>query len=166
MNEPKIIEIENRKLIGMKIKTTLSENKTLELWQNFKPRVTEIENRTDTDFYSVQIFEKGLNSEQLTPQTEFEKWAAVQVESLHNVPDELEKFTIPSGKYAVFVHRGTPQEFAKTSAFIYGVWLPNSEFELDGRPHFEVMSANYHPADPNAEEEIWIPIKKKNLSEF
>lgn len=166
MNEPTIVEIGHRKLIGMRVKTTLSENKTLELWQNFKPRVKEIENRADTDFYSVQIFEKGLKLKQLMPQTEFEKWAAVQVESFDDIPDNLENLTIPGGKYAVFIHCGTPPEFAKTSAFIYGVWLPNSEFELDERPHFEVMSANYHPADPKAEEEVWIPIKKKNLSEL
>jgi len=166
MNEPKIIEIKDRKLIGMRIKTTLSENKTLELWQNFKPRVKDIKDRSDTDFYSVQIFEKSLKLEQLTPQTEFEKWAAVRVEGFDSIPDKLENLTITGGRYAVFIHCGTPQEFAKTSAFIYGVWLPNSEFELDERPHFEVMSANYHPADPNAEEEVWIPIKKKNLSEI
>lgn len=163
MNEPKIVEIEDRKLVGICVKTTLSENNTLELWQNFKPRVKEIKDRSDTKFYSVQNFEKGLKLEQLTLQTEFEKWAAVRVKSFDQIPDKLENLTIPKGKYAVFIHHGTPQAFAKTSAFIYGVWLPTSEFELDERPHFEVMSANYHPADPNAEEEVWIPIKKKNL---
>lgn len=165
MNEPKIVEIKDRELIGMRVRTTLSENKTFELWQKFKPRVKDIKDRSDTDFYSVQIFEKGLKLEQLTPQTEFEKWAAVQVENFDNIPDKLEVLTIPNGKYAVFIHHGTPQEFAKTSAFIYGVWLPTSEFELDERPHFEIMSADYRPNDPNAEEEVWIPIRKKNLSE-
>lgn len=163
MKEPKIVEIEERKLVGKRVKTTLSENKTFELWQSFKPRVNEIEERSDTNFYSVQIFEKGLNLEQLTPQTEFEKWAAVQVKNSDNVHDEMEVLTIPYGKYAVFIHQGTPQQFAKTSAFIYGDWLPNSEFELDERPHFEIMTADYRLIDPNAEEEIWIPIKKKNL---
>lgn len=162
MNEPKIIEIEERKLLGMRVETTLAENKTLELWKNFKPRVKEIKTRTDTDFYSVQIFEKGLKFENLTPATAFEKWAAVRVEHLENVPDKMKSLIIPRGKYAVFVHQGTPQEFAKTAAFIFGKWLPNSSFDLDERPHFEIMSADYRSDDPKAEEEIWIPVKDKN----
>ncbi|HQU82998.1 MAG TPA: GyrI-like domain-containing protein [Pyrinomonadaceae bacterium] len=162
MKEPKIIEIEEIKLLGMSLKTTLAENKTRELWQSFKPRVGEIKTRADADFYSVQIFEKGLKFENLIPATEFEKWAAVRVENFENIPDAMKSLTIPSGKYAVFIHQGTPQEFAKTAAFIFGQWLPNSGFMLDERPHFEVMSANYRADDPNAEEEIWIPVKDKN----
>ncbi len=39
--------------------------------------------------------------------------------------------------------------------------LPNSEYELENRPHFEVLGEKYKNNDPNSEEEIWIPIKKK-----
>ncbi|MEP1984886.1 MAG: GyrI-like domain-containing protein, partial [Maribacter dokdonensis] len=40
-------------------------------------------------------------------------------------------------------------------------WIPNSEYQLDGRPHFEVLGAKYKNNDPNSEEEVWIPIKAK-----
>jgi AraC family transcriptional regulator len=40
--------------------------------------------------------------------------------------------------------------------------LPLSkEYELDDRPHFEILGDKYKNNDPNSEEEIWIPIKLK-----
>jgi len=32
---------------------------------------------------------------------------------------------------------------------------------LDDRPHFEVLGDKYKNADPDSEEEIWIPIRTK-----
>jgi AraC family transcriptional regulator len=45
--------------------------------------------------------------------------------------------------------------------YIFGEWLPNSSYELDTREHFEILSEGYRPDDRDAEEEIWIPIRKK-----
>jgi AraC family transcriptional regulator len=39
--------------------------------------------------------------------------------------------------------------------------LPNSNYHLDDRPHFEILGEKYKNADPGSEEEIWIPIKAK-----
>ncbi|HLT33108.1 MAG TPA: GyrI-like domain-containing protein, partial [Aquaticitalea sp.] len=46
-----------------------------------------------------------------------------------------------------------------TYQYIYGQWIPNSEYELDDRPHFALMGEKYK--DPESEEEFWIPIRKK-----
>jgi len=160
--EPKLIEIADRKLIGMRVRTSNSENTARELWQRFKPRVKEIEGRTSTDFYSVQIFEDDTTFENLTPATMFEKWAAVEVDRPGNLPEGMETLTILGGTYAVFVHRGLPSAFGKTASYIYGEWMPGSDYELDARPHFEIMSEAYRADDPNAEEEVWLPVRKKN----
>lgn len=40
-------------------------------------------------------------------------------------------------------------------------WLPASDYNLDNRPHFEVLGEKYKNNDPTSEEEIWIPIKLK-----
>ena len=42
---------------------------------------------------------------------------------------------------------------------INGTWIAKSDYNLDDRPHFEVLGEKYINAD--SEEEIWIPIKKK-----
>ncbi len=162
MKIPRIVKIAKRKLVGLQIETSISENKTLALWQKFKPQVKSITNKKTTDFYSIQMYNHDFDIQQFSPTTRFEKWAAIEVENFKNIPDGLEKFTLSTGKYAVFIHKGTPKEFHKTAAYIYGIWLPSSTYQLDNRPHFEIMSENYNPNDPNAEEEVWIPVKEKN----
>ena len=83
----------------------------------------------------------------------------IEVTDFDNVPPSLETFVIPSGQYAVFIHKGDTKEFYKTSQYIYGTWLPNSNFVLDDRPHFEILGEKTKNDDPNSEEEVWIPIK-------
>ena len=161
MQQPKIINIKDRKLIGSSIQTYLAENKTLELWQGFRPQVKAINNRANTDFYSIQVYGKDFGKQPFTPKTCFEKWAAVEVSDFENIPKSLETFTIAGGDYAIFIYKGTPQEFHKMASYIYGEWLPKSKYQLDNRPHFEIMTENYNPNDPNSEEEVWIPIKSK-----
>ena len=161
MNEPKLVDIEERKLVGLRVRTSLAENKTRELWQRFRPRISEINNVINGSFYSVQEYDESLSFEQFTPNTAFDKWAAVEVSDLDGVPAGMEPMIV-SGKYAVFVHKGTPADFFRTtSPYIFGTWLPDSVFELDQRPQFEIMGEEYDPSDPNAEEEVWIPIKPK-----
>lgn len=162
MKEPEIITIKERKLVGMKIRTSLSEDRTVELWSTFKPRVKEISNRKNNDFYSVQIFDEVLEFDQFTPQTFFEKWAAVEIESVENLPEGFDLFTLSAGKYARFIHKGPSDTFPETSKYIFGNWLPNSEYQLDSRPHFEIMGERYQVNNPDSEEEVYIPIQLKD----
>jgi len=41
--------------------------------------------------------------------------------------------------------------------------IRESEFMLDDRPHFALMGDRYKNDDPESEEEIWIPVKKRNV---
>jgi AraC family transcriptional regulator len=158
MNQPQILKLPPKQLVGQRIQTTLAENKTSLLWQSFKPRVKEIKDVIPDVFYSVQIF---THQGPFTPQTKFEKWAAVAVRQLDNVPEGMEILTIPEGEYAVFIHKGLPSDFPKTSQYIFGTWLPNSEYALDDRPQFELMDDQYRPDDPKAEEQVWVPVRRK-----
>ncbi len=106
-------------------------------------------------------FDQDFRFENFTPTTELDKWAAVEVSDFDNLPDEMEKLILSGGKYAVFAHRGAADSFHQIFQFIFGVLMPNSQYKLDQREHFEILGDNYNPFDPNAEEEIWIPIKAK-----
>jgi AraC family transcriptional regulator len=44
---------------------------------------------------------------------------------------------------------------------IFSEWLPNSDYRLADRAHFEVLGEKYKNNDPSSEEEIWIPIMVK-----
>ena len=158
--EPKIIFIPEKKLVGMRLKISFEDisTSTTKLWQNFMPNRNKIVHKIDSDLLSVQIYDSSLKYVDFKPNTVFEKWAAVEVEKFNQIPKELETIVIPKGKYAVFIHHGLPNTFHKTTKYIFSEWLPNSIYQLDNRPHFEIMEAGYNPNDPNAEETVWIPI--------
>ncbi len=147
-----------KKLIGKHIKTSFANDKTVELWRSFMPRRKEILNNLSTDLLSLQAYDKSF-FENFNPQTEFEKWALVEVSDFDNIPESMETFTLPEGLYAIFLHKNATSTPEKTFSYIYGTWIPNSEYELDDRPHFEVLGEKYKNNDVSSEEEIWIPVR-------
>ncbi len=158
--EPNIIFQPPLTLIGMHESMTLAENTTTALWRRFMPRRHEIQHRTTSDYISMQVYGDGKLAEFL-PQVRFEKWAVVEVANCDVIPKDMAEYRLQGGTYAVFVHRGLPSDFPKTMERIYGQWLPSSEYELDAREHFERLPEGYSPLDPEAEEEIWIPVKRR-----
>ena len=89
-----------------------------------------------------------------------DKWGAVEVSNNNSVPKTMESFNITSGLYAVFDYKGLSTD-NRIFEYIFGTWLPRSEYLVDDRPHFEILGENYKNGDPNSEEEIWIPVKRK-----
>jgi AraC family transcriptional regulator len=158
--KPRIETLTEKKLIGKRITMSLSNNKTVELWRSFMPRRKEIENNIGTNLYSMQIYDP-LYFSNFDFNADFEKWATIEVINFDKVPDEMDTYTIPSGLYAVFTYIGDMTLAAQTFQYIFATWLPNSEFILDDRPHFEILGEKYKNNDPTSEEEIWIPIQIK-----
>ena len=151
---------ETKKLVGKRMTMSFSGNKTYELWHGFMSRKKVIQNSTGQVLYSMQIYPPGFFSN-FNPDMQFEKWAAVEVADFTDVPDEMEAFTLQGGIYAVFLHRGPASDGPRTFQYIFGTWLPASDYEIDDRPHFELLGDKYKNDDPASEEEIWIPVKPK-----
>jgi len=157
---PRFEIINEKRLVGMRLKMSFANYKVGELWQTFMPRRKEITNSLTNDLISMVVY-KSNHFTDFRPTNEFERWATVEVSDFYNVPTNMETYVLPSGKYAVFLHKGDTKEFTKTFQYILGTWLPSSDYVLDNRPHFEVLGDNYKNNDLNSEEEIWIPIKAK-----
>jgi AraC family transcriptional regulator len=149
-------------LIGKAVKMSLADNKTRELWQIFQINRSTITNTIGTDLYSIQVYDDATYFENFSPQTKFTKWAAIEVTGIEKTPNGFHSLVIPEGLYAIFIHRGTVNEFQKTFQYIFRQWLPNSDYLLENRPHFELLGEKFKNNDPNSEEEVWIPIKKKD----
>lgn len=156
--QPRIETLSAKKLIGKRLRMSVSENKTHELWQSFMQRRNEVKNAIGIDLFSLQVYDP-LYFTDFNPNTVFEKWATVEVADFSSVPDEMETFALPGGLYAVFVHKGAAATGPQTFQYIFGTWLPDSGYTLDNRPHFEVLGEKYKNDNPDSEEEIWIPIK-------
>ncbi len=160
--DPKTINLSQKKLLGMWINMSLAENKTGELWQKFMPRRKEIKDAVNNDLYSMQVYEPSLEMKDFNLNTLFVKWAAIEVTNFDTIPKDMESYTLIGGKYVVFRHKGPVADFVKTTNYIYNEWLPNSEYTLDAREHFEILGKDYYgPNDPNSEEDVWIPIRDK-----
>ena len=158
--QPKIETFRARKLVGIRQKMSLADNLTAQLWQSFMPRRHEVKNRSTNEYISMQVYSK-TDEQPLSPTTVFEKWAVVEVSAHNDVPIGMESYSLPGGKYAVFVHHGPANAAPKTMQHIFGIWLPNSEYELDNREHFEILPEGYDPLDQQAQEEVWIPIRSR-----
>ena len=157
--EPRFELFSEKKLVGAHLRMSLVNNKTRELWSSFMPRREEVISRKGSDFINLQVYESDHYFE-FNPAREYEAWALVEVNNFDSIPKGMEKFIIPEGEYAVFIHKGA-NTTADTFQYIFSQWLPNSDYLLDSRPHFEILGEKYKNNDPNSEEEVWIPIKKK-----
>ncbi|MDP4209908.1 MAG: GyrI-like domain-containing protein [Bacteroidota bacterium] len=160
--DPRIETLSEKRLIGKRLRMTIANDKTFDLWRSFMPERKEIKNSLSTDLFCVQVFDASLDFKGFNPDTEFEKWAAIEVSDINYVPDNMETYTLAGGLYAVFLYKDMASNFGETFRYIFGTWLPQSIYDLDKRPHFEILGDKYKNNDPESEEEVWIPIKPKN----
>ncbi len=143
-------------LIGKQLKMSLANNLTGELWKSFSMDLKSLNLGENITKYSIQIYDNHLYFNAFNPNNTFTKWAAIEANQLNFLPDTMEYFTIPEGKYVVFPHKGTGTEIFN---YIFGEWLPKSDYQLDDRPHFEILGEKYKQGSEESEEEIWVPIK-------
>ncbi len=154
---PRIEFIQDKRLIGLHLEMSLQTNKTGQLWANFIPRRQEITQVLSSNLISLQNYPPNYFSH-FSISNNFEKWACVEVSPSAHIPYGMNELQLPGGHYAVFDYQGLSAN-SQIFEYIFGSWLPSSQYELDHRPHFEVLGEKYKNNDPNSEEEIWIPIK-------
>jgi AraC family transcriptional regulator len=156
----RIENIASKKLVGKRTLMSFSKNRTFDLWRSFMLNRKEICNNIGADLYSIQIY-APLFFENFNPEAEFEKWAAIEVTNFDSIPKDFESFILPGGCYAVFPYKGAASAASRTFQNILGPWIRDSVYNLDNRPHFEILGGKYKNEDPDSEEEIWIPVKLK-----
>jgi len=154
--------LKEKQLVGKRLHMSFANNRTMELWQSFMPLLKKITNRKGKELYSAEVY-PDLFFNNYNVNTDFEKWAAVEVADDHDIPEGMDSLVFPAGLYAVFIHKGTADKGPETYRYIFVDWLPRSGFDLDNRPHFAVMGEKYKKYDDASEEEIWIPVKSKTL---
>jgi AraC family transcriptional regulator len=158
MIQPRFESLKEKKLVGKYVTMSLADNKTFDLWRSFMPERMKIQNRVSNDMISMRVYSEPLQLKNINQQ--FEKWAVVEVSDFDNVADGMKTFILKEGLYAVFNYKGLNTD-NRIFIYIFNEWLPNSNYELDERPHFEVLGEKYRNNDPESEEEIWIPIRPK-----
>lgn len=155
MLQPRIIELQSKRLAGKQVRMSLVNNQTGLLWQSFMQKRKQL-TAVNELLYSLQIYDAHYFSA-FNPANEFTKWALAEVSDPTNLPEGFDLFDLPGGLYAVFDHKGSSTEIFQR---IFTEWLPKSGYSLDDRPHFELLGEKYRNNSEESEEEIWIPVHK------
>jgi AraC family transcriptional regulator len=91
------------------------------------------------------------------------RFSFVVGEAIMQPVDELEtgfvNLEIPEGKYAVFKMDGSVEIAQNTWRYIYGTWLPNSNYERREGPDFEVTDVCNSVYPDRLSMKIYIPIE-------
>ena len=156
-----IVDFPEVRLIGMCVRTSFVNDRTSEVWRGFRTVISTVRGRIDTDSYSVKVYGSQYSFTSFDPASEFEKWAAVRVSADALVPDGLESLTIPAGHYAEFLHVGPASAASKIFPDILGRLIPEAGFEIDLRPHFEILPEGYDPFDYGSTERVLIPVRPR-----
>ncbi len=158
MNKPAIISLKKRLIIGYEYKTTLQSEKYFEDIPEFY-----------FDFGKNQYYERIENK--IAPNiahgisTNFHddgRFSFIIGEEVQKYDSSLDdgfvNFEIPEGKYAEFKINGSSESVQNTRRYIYSVWLPNSNYERNNGPDFEITDVVNSTFPNNMKMIIYIPI--------
>lgn len=155
---PIIKEVTAKTLVGKSIAMSLIDNKTFDLFSDFMPIRNTIKNIINDDIFEVLIYDETY-FKTFNPNNTFTKWATLEVSNVEDLPNGTSQLNLASGLYAMFTYKGLAKDIGVLMTYIYSEWLPQSEYTLDHRPHFNILGDKYKNNNPESEETVWIPIK-------
>ena len=128
------------------------------LWDQFIRRAKEVPHRAGDAMYGI-IY--GRPESERTHPHELQYIAGVAVSSLGEVPEGMVPRAIPTGKFAVFIHRGSIMKIAETCREIYRVSLPQSGWEHAEIADVELYDERFDCESEQSEMEYWISVRPK-----
>lgn len=158
MNKPTITTVEEVLIIGRKFLTSLQDE------QHFKD-IPGFYREFGYNQDYLRIPNKAAEDMSYGIACEFEDdggFSFVVGEAVHEIPDILpEGFTslaLPGGKYAEFKVVGDVDQVQNTRRYIYGTWVPNSNYERAEGPDFEVTDVRGSRYPDAMKISIYIPL--------
>lgn len=138
-------------VVGMKYRGK-NENKEIpQLWSQFLPRVSEIQNITDHDL----CFGVEDNYDEVAD--EFDYLACIPVSHVETLPAGMERWDIPANTYAIFPTN--LQKITDTYHYIYESGLADAKLERGTGPEFEYYDETFDAKDPNSTFYLYVPVK-------
>jgi len=160
--KPKIIDIDDVLIAGIRGKTSLNHNTLPLLWQEFLKLAEAVPHtlpsgRTFGVCECCETADDTLFS--MNGDVIFSEVVGAEVSRFDNLPAWAVSKTIKAGKYAVFTHKGSLSSLRETYAYIWGTWFLGSKIALDCREDFEVYDRRFLGYDhPDSQIDIYIPV--------
>ncbi|ACL21996.1 transcriptional regulator, AraC family [Desulfitobacterium hafniense DCB-2] len=158
---PKIVELPEIKVAGLRGETTLRDNRLRELWDRANSLYIQIPNRIPNG-RAFGICEACAENTLYTMNDDilFTEVAGIEVSSFAGLTEPFVQKIIPGGRYAVFTHRGTLGMLPQTFDYIWGTWFLTTKEEMDWREDFELYDERFLGYDhPDSEVDLYIPIR-------
>lgn len=158
--EPRIVRQNERLVVGMKTsfygvdseKNNLAD-KLPALWDEFVPRMDEIQHRSNNQAFGV------IQTQKDTDLLEYYAACEVSVRDEILLPEGMVSLKIPSTSYAIFTHKGKVKHINNTVNYIYSSWLLQSEYWHTYGPDIEVYDDQFIPDSENSVMYYSIPVK-------
>lgn len=107
-----------------------------------------------------EVFGFGYHDPREVKPEEFRFDLALSVPQDFKLNDQVTERTLPAGRYAVTMHKGSRDNIGDTIYSIYRDWLPQSSEELGDLPCiFCYYNFDYEVAETEALTEIWVLLK-------
>jgi AraC family transcriptional regulator len=155
--EPEIVTRSEMKVIGISREYQEEDLDIETLWSAFRPNIDQITNRVGYDAFG--IYEEYYESENSVG---FSYICSVEVSDFDDVPEGMISRVIPEHLYAVFRHKGSMSFLPETLKYIWGSWLPKSNYEYVEKPDFELYAPETQPKDPHKILFLCIPVTRKS----
>ncbi|MCM1189676.1 MAG: AraC family transcriptional regulator [bacterium] len=131
-----------------------------ESWHELKQHWDDIQRKNKKVMYGFEDYSEDYRA----ALPAFYYMAAVEVDREAALPGGMVKKVIPKAEYAVFTVNGNNAngEIGQAFQYIYYVWLPNSEYCIDGRisADFEYYDERWDCQTGTAQMDIYIPVRK------
>lgn len=158
---PRIVELPEIKVAGIRGETTLRDNCLRELWARTNSLYRQIPNQIP-NARAFGICEACAENTLCSMNEDilFTEVAGTEVSSFEGLTEPFVPKVIPGGRYAVFTHRGTLRMLPQTFDYIWGTWFLATKEELDWREDFELYDERFLGYDhPDSEVDLYIPVR-------
>jgi predicted transcriptional regulator YdeE len=143
-----ILDVNAFTAVGMKYRGKNANNEIPKWWDVFIPRAGEIKHRTAIAYGIMGNYDPATG--------EFDYLAAFGVERVEDIPQGMERWDVPGGKYAAFPC--TLATLHETfNSINNGNWQAETGTQRDMRLEFELYPAEFEGGD--SEMFIYIPVK-------
>lgn len=155
--EPEIVTRSEMKVVGIAHQYLEEDLDIGTLWSAFQHHVNKIANRVGSDAFG--IYEEYYETEDSVG---FSYICSVEVSNFDDVPEGMISRIIPEQMYAVFRHGDSLSFLPETLKYIWGSWLPKSNYEYVDKPDFELYAPGIQDEDPDHIIFLYIPVVRKS----
>lgn len=154
--QPEIITRPPVKLVGIAKQYDNADLSLPKLWSAFRPYRDQIQNRVSDESFGIYEAYQEHGDE-----VSFSYICCSAVDNFEQVPEGMVTRELSEQLYARFIHKGSISDLDKTLKYIWGSWLPKSDYEYEEKPDFELYPPGYNVMDPDCEMALHIPVREK-----